>query len=197
MTLAEFGTGQVFWSMLYFFLFFIWFWLLIVVFSDIFRSHDLGGLAKALWVIFVIVVPYLGVFVYLIARGRKMSEHAAQAAQARDAAQRAYIQSAAGAAPSTADELPAGRPQGPGCDLRRRVRTGQGQGDRLTGGHDRGRRRYRHRSVVSSVPPPAGLGPATIADDGHRPAGGTRRLLRWSRSRPTRCPRRPVDSRPR
>jgi hypothetical protein len=104
-TLAEFGTGQVFWSMLYFFLFFIWFWLLIVVFGDIFRSRDLGGLAKALWVIFVIVVPYFGVFVYLIARGRKMSEHAAQAAQAQDAAQRAYIQSAAGAAPSTADEL--------------------------------------------------------------------------------------------
>ena len=105
MTLAEFGTGQVFLSMMYFFLFFIWIWLLIVVFGDIFRSHDLGGLAKALWVIFVIVVPYLGVFVYLIARGHKMSEHAAEAAQAQDAAQRAYIQNAAGAAPSTADEL--------------------------------------------------------------------------------------------
>jgi ABC-type multidrug transport system fused ATPase/permease subunit len=104
-TLAEFGTGQVFLSMMYFFLFFIWIWLLIVVFGDIFRSHDLGGLAKALWVIFVIVVPYLGVFVYLIARGHKMSEHAMQAAQAQDAAQRSYIQNAAGAAPSTADEL--------------------------------------------------------------------------------------------
>jgi multidrug resistance efflux pump len=56
-------------------------------------------------VIFVVVVPYLGVFVYLIARGHKMSEHAMQAAQAQDAAQRAYIQNAAGAAPSTADEL--------------------------------------------------------------------------------------------
>jgi hypothetical protein len=106
-TLAEFGTGQVFWSMLYFFLFFIWFWLLIVVFGDIFRSDDLGGLAKALWVIFVIVVPYFGVFVYLIARGRKMSEHAAQAAQRQDAAQRAYIQSAAGAAKAPPRALPA------------------------------------------------------------------------------------------
>ena len=105
MTLADFGTGQVFLSMLYFFLFFIWFWLLIVVFGDIFRSHDLGGFAKALWVIFVILVPYLGVFVYLIARGHKMSEHAVQAAQAQDAEQRAYIQSAAGTSPSTADEL--------------------------------------------------------------------------------------------
>ena len=105
-TLAnDFGTGQVFLSMLYFFLFFIWIWLLIVVFGDIFRSHDLGGFAKALWVIFVIVVPYLGVFVYLIARGHKMSEHAVQAAQAQDAAQRAYIQSAVGASTSTAEEL--------------------------------------------------------------------------------------------
>ena len=66
--LATFGTGQVFWSMLWFFLFFIWIWLLIVVFSDIFRSHDLSGWAKALWTIFVIFLPYLGVFVYLIAR---------------------------------------------------------------------------------------------------------------------------------
>jgi len=103
--LAEFGTGQVFLSMLYFFLFFIWIWLLITVFADIFRSHDLGGLAKALWVIFVIVVPYFGVFVYLIARGNKMSEHAVETAQAQQSAQRAYIQSAAGTVPSAADEL--------------------------------------------------------------------------------------------
>ena len=94
MTFGTFGTGQVFLSMLYFFLFFIWIWLLITVFADIFRSHDLGGLAKALWVIFVIVVPYLGVFIYLIARGNKMSEHAMEAAQAQDEARRAYIRSA-------------------------------------------------------------------------------------------------------
>ena len=106
MTLAEeFGSGQVLWSMFYFFLFFIWIYLLIVVFSDIFRSDDLGGWAKALWVIFVILVPYLGVFVYLIARGNKMSEHAIQAAHAQDDAQRAYIQSAVGSGTSTADEL--------------------------------------------------------------------------------------------
>jgi hypothetical protein len=104
-TLAEFGTGQVFLSMMYFFFFIIWLWLLIVVFSDIFRSDDLGGWAKAAWVIFVIVLPYLGVFVYLIARGHKMSEHAVEAADAQAAAQRAYIQSAVGTAPSTADEL--------------------------------------------------------------------------------------------
>ena len=103
--LAEFGTGQVFWSMLWFFLFFIWIWLLITVFADIFRSPDMGGGAKALWTIFVIVVPYLGVFVYLIARGHKMQEHAVAQAQAQDAAARQYIQSVAGSSPSAADEI--------------------------------------------------------------------------------------------
>ena len=83
MMLAEWHVGQVFWSLLWFTLFFIWIWLLIVVFADIFRSHDLGGFAKFLWVLFVIVVPYLGVFVYLIARGHKMSEHAEEAAPRR------------------------------------------------------------------------------------------------------------------
>ena len=103
--LADFGSGQVFWSMLWFFLFFIWIWLLITVFSDIFRSHDMGGFAKAIWVIFVIFLPYLGVFVYLIARGHKMSEHAMEAAQAHDAAQRAYIQQVTNSSGSTTDEL--------------------------------------------------------------------------------------------
>jgi hypothetical protein len=103
---AEWGTGQVFWSFLWFFLFFIWIWLLIVVFSDIFRSRDLSGWAKALWVIFVIILPYLGVFVYLIARGHKMQEHAVEAAQAQDAATRQYIQNVvAQDGTSTADEL--------------------------------------------------------------------------------------------
>ena len=87
----EFGTGQVLVSMLWFFLFVVWIWLLIMVFSDIFRSRDLGGWGKALWTIFVIVLPYLGVFVYLIARGHKMGEHAAEAEQAKDAATRDYI----------------------------------------------------------------------------------------------------------
>ena len=106
MLLAEFGTGQVFWSMLWFFLFFIWIWMLIVVFSDIFRSPDLSGWGKALWTIFIIVVPYLGVFVYLIARGHKMQEHAVQAAQAQDAAMREYVQNvAATSGGGAADEL--------------------------------------------------------------------------------------------
>jgi hypothetical protein len=102
---SDFGTGQVFLSMLWFFLFFIWIWLLIVVFMDIFRSHDLGGFAKAMWVIFVIILPYLGVFVYLIARGHKMSEHAMEAAQAQDAAFTKAVQQAAGTGGGPADEL--------------------------------------------------------------------------------------------
>ena len=102
---SEWAVGQVFWSMVWFTLFFIWIWLLITVFADIFRSHDMGGFAKFLWVIFVIFLPYLGVFVYLIARGHKMSEHAVADAQAMDAAQRAYIQNAVGSAGSPADEL--------------------------------------------------------------------------------------------
>jgi hypothetical protein len=99
----NFGTGQVFYSMLWFFVFFIWIWLLIVVFSDIFRSHDMGGFAKFLWVLFVIVFPFLGIFVYLIARGHKMHEHAVADAQAADVAARAYIRDAVNSSPS--DEL--------------------------------------------------------------------------------------------
>ena len=99
-----FGTGQVFWSMLWFFLFFIWIWLLIVVFTDIFRSDDLGGWGKALWSIFVIVLPYLGVFIYLIARGNKMGEHAAESAREQDEAARQYIRSTAGTTGSSSAE---------------------------------------------------------------------------------------------
>jgi hypothetical protein len=102
---TEWGTGQVLWSIIWFTLFFIWIWLLIIVFTDVFRSHDLGGFAKFLWVLFIIVMPYLGVFVYLIARGHKMAEHAAAAAQAQDAAAKAYIRDAAGSGGSPADEL--------------------------------------------------------------------------------------------
>ena len=103
---AEWGTGQVFLSFLWFFLFFIWIWLLIVVFSDIFRSHDLSGWAKALWIIFVVILPYLGVFVYLIARGRHMQEHAVSDAKQLDADFRQYVQSAAGTSGGgAADEI--------------------------------------------------------------------------------------------
>ena len=106
MLASEFGTGQVFWSFLWFTMFFIWIWLLIMVFSDVFRSHDLNGWTKFFWIFFIILLPYLGVFVYLIARGHKMAEHAQESAQRQDAANRAYIQSVvpAGGA-SAADQI--------------------------------------------------------------------------------------------
>jgi len=103
MVLADMGTGQVLWSIFWFFLFFIWIMILFRVFGDIFMSHDLSGFAKVLWCVFVIFLPYLGVFVYLIARGDHMTRHAIESAQAQDAAQREYIQSVA--APSSADEI--------------------------------------------------------------------------------------------
>jgi hypothetical protein len=105
MLLAEFGTGQVFWSMLWFFLFFIWIWLLIMIFSDVFRSEDLSGWGKALWSIFIIVLPYLGVFVYLIARGGKMQQRAMKDAANQEAAFRAHVQSVAGSSGGSADEI--------------------------------------------------------------------------------------------
>jgi hypothetical protein len=93
-------------TMLYFFLFVIWIWLLITVFIDIFRSHDMGGWAKALWVIFIIILPFLGVFVYLIARGGKMHERAAQDAAQQQKAFDQYVRQAAGTPGDTsADQL--------------------------------------------------------------------------------------------
>jgi type VI protein secretion system component VasK len=105
MYLAEFGTGQVFWSFLWFFLWVIWIWLLIVIFGDIFRSRDLSGWAKALWSIFVIFLPFLGVFVYLIARGEKMHEHAAAEAKAQDDAMREYVRGVTAADRSPSEEI--------------------------------------------------------------------------------------------
>jgi len=93
-------------TMLYFFLFIIWIWLLITVFVDVFRSHDMGGGAKALWCIFVIILPFLGVFVYLIARGGKMHERAARDAAQQQKAFDEYVRQAAGTpGNSTADQL--------------------------------------------------------------------------------------------
>ena len=93
-----------FWTILEIFLWVLWIWVLIYVFIDIFRSHDLSGWAKALWFIFVLFIPLIGVLVYLIARGGSMQERAQKEAQQADADTRAYIQQAAGS-PSTADQL--------------------------------------------------------------------------------------------
>lgn len=92
----DYPLGGVFLSFLYFFLFVIWIWILITVFMDIFRSHDLGGWAKALWCIFVIILPFLGVFIYLIARGGKMQERKLQDAAQQKEAFDAAVRDAAG-----------------------------------------------------------------------------------------------------
>ena len=97
---------NVFWSMLYFFLWIIWIWILIMVFIDIFRSRDLSGWGKALWFLFVLFIPLIGVLVYLIARGGKMQQHATRDAQQQDQQFRQYVQEAAASSPaSTADQL--------------------------------------------------------------------------------------------
>jgi ABC-type multidrug transport system fused ATPase/permease subunit len=96
MLASSYPVLDAFLTMLYFFLFIIWIWLLITVFIDIFRSHDIGGGAKALWVIFVIILPFLGVFVYLIARGGKMHERAAADAAQQQKAFDQYVRQAAG-----------------------------------------------------------------------------------------------------
>ncbi|HEY1445214.1 MAG TPA: SHOCT domain-containing protein [Acidimicrobiales bacterium] len=94
---TDYPILDFFLTMLYFFLFFIWIWLLVMVFFDIFRSRDLGGGAKALWCIFIIILPFLGVFVYLIARGGKMHERQAQQAVEQQKAFDSYVREAAGA----------------------------------------------------------------------------------------------------
>jgi len=98
---------DLFWSMLWFFLFFAWIWLLITIFSDIFRSQDLSGWGKAFWTIFVVILPWLGVLIYLIARGGSMQERAMAMAVQQEKAQREYIQqvSASSGGASSADEL--------------------------------------------------------------------------------------------
>ena len=92
----SYPLGGVFLSMLYFFLFFIWIWILITVFIDIFRSQDLNGWIKTLWVIFVIILPFLGVFIYLITRGGKMQERKLQEAAQQKTAFDQYVKEAAG-----------------------------------------------------------------------------------------------------
>jgi len=94
-----------FWTMFWFFIWILWIILLFRVFGDIFRSHDLSGWAKAAWSIFVILVPFLGVFVYLIARGHAMSQRDVDQAQARQQAFNSYVQEVAATGGSTADEL--------------------------------------------------------------------------------------------
>jgi Phospholipase_D-nuclease N-terminal len=86
---------EVFWTMLIFFAFVIWIWILITVLIDIFRRHDTSGFAKVLWIIFIIVLPYLGVFVYLIVEHKGMTERAVKQQEAAQSQMDKYVQSVA------------------------------------------------------------------------------------------------------
>ncbi len=101
--MSSYPLLDAFLTMLWFFLWILWIFLLVWIIMDVFRSHDLGGWAKALWLIFIIVLPFLGVLVYLIVRGGSMQERQVRQAQAQDEAMRAYVKDAAGN--SSADEL--------------------------------------------------------------------------------------------
>ena len=97
---------DILWTMVEIFLFVLWIWLAIMVFFDIFRSHDMGGFAKAIWVLFIIILPFIGVLVYLIARGGGMHDRAADQAAREQKAFDAYVRETAGSSgASNADEL--------------------------------------------------------------------------------------------
>jgi Tfp pilus assembly protein PilO len=104
MMFAEFGDGQLVYGFLWFFLFFIEIWLMISVFIDIFRSHDMKGWVKAVWILFVLVIPLIGILVYFIARGDKMRAHSIDAAKEQQQAFQQYVQQAAGTS-GPADQL--------------------------------------------------------------------------------------------
>jgi hypothetical protein len=95
----------VFWSMMFFFLWVAWIVLLFTVIADIFRNHSIGGFSKALWLIFVIVVPWLGVLIYLLANGDDMGRRNLAKQQASQDAADSYIRQAAGSGSGSADEL--------------------------------------------------------------------------------------------
>jgi hypothetical protein len=106
MLASSYPLLDAFWTMFIFVGFFLWIWVAIIVFSDIFRSHDMNGWLKALWIVGIFVLPLFGVLLYLIVRGRKMREHALQDSQAQETATRDYIKSVTSdGASSPAEEI--------------------------------------------------------------------------------------------
>jgi type IV secretory pathway TrbL component len=101
----SYPAGGIFLTMLWFFLFVIWIWILITIFADIFRRHDISGWIKALWIIFVIILPYLGVLIYLIAEHKGMAERSLQQAQQQKADFDSYVQSVATPGGGAATEI--------------------------------------------------------------------------------------------
>jgi hypothetical protein len=105
MLAADYPFLDVVWTMLIFFLWVIWFWILITVFIDIFRRHDLSGWGKTGWVVFTILLPFLGVFIYLITQGDHMAERNAEQAKAQQAQFDDYVRQAAGSGGGAADQI--------------------------------------------------------------------------------------------
>ena len=97
--------GQAMWTMLVFFCWILFFWLLFIVFGDLFRRTDIGGWGKAGWCIFVILLPFLGILVYLIAEGKSMGERSMRQAQAQQTQMDDYVRSVASSGGGAADEI--------------------------------------------------------------------------------------------
>ncbi|MFE7636680.1 MULTISPECIES: SHOCT domain-containing protein [unclassified Kitasatospora] len=97
---VDYPALHIFWTMLELFLWILWFFLLFKIITDIFRSHDLGGWAKAGWLVLVIILPLIGVLAYLIARGQSMGKRDVEQAERSEAAFKSYIRDAAGTAPA-------------------------------------------------------------------------------------------------
>jgi hypothetical protein len=100
---ADYPFLDLMWSMLFFFLWILWFWLLFTVFADIFRRHDLSGWGKAAWLIFTIVLPFLGVFVYLISQNEGMTKRNIERATAEQARFDEYVRETAGGGGAAAE----------------------------------------------------------------------------------------------
>ncbi len=99
--LAAYTFGDVMWTMFVFFVWILFFWLLFGVFGDLFSRHDISGWAKAGWCVFVIILPFLGIFVYLISQGKSMGERAQQKAQSQQAQMDTYVRSVASSGSAT------------------------------------------------------------------------------------------------
>jgi putative oligomerization/nucleic acid binding protein/phospholipase D-like protein len=106
--LAAYTFGDVMWSMFVFFAWILFFWMLFIVFGDLFSRHDISGWAKAGWTLFVIILPFLGIFIYLIAEGKSMGERAQARAQAQQSEVDAYVRSVASSGSAT-DEIARGK----------------------------------------------------------------------------------------
>ena len=131
--LAAYTFGDVMWTMFVFFAWILFFWMLFGVFGDLFGRHDISGWAKAGWTVFVIILPFLGIFVYLISQGKGMGERAQQRAQSQQAQIDDYVRTARLRLPHGGDRQGQGAIR-LGRDQPGRVRPAQSQSTRDVGG---------------------------------------------------------------